>query len=157
MDEPLSALDSEHKADIIPLLEGVCRVAGMPIIYVSHSLDEVARLADSLVLMQAGAVLTHGATAEVLASLDSPLAEHANAAAIVNGVVAKQEPDFALTHIDTLAGELCITHAEHLAIDEPVRLKLCARDVSIALKRPQNTSILNTLNAQITDNGRGVI
>ncbi len=151
MDEPLSALDSAHKAEIIPLLEDVCRRSLMPIVYVSHSIDEVARFADQLVLMDNGKVLGQGSTAEVLSSLDLPMAHLADAATILEGEVVKQELEFGLTHIKTPAGTLYATHAAHLALGERARLKLCARDLSITLEQPISTSILNMLRATVQD------
>ncbi len=151
MDEPLSALDADHKAEIIPLLEGVCRGSAVPIIYVSHSLDEVARFADDLLLMEQGQVVHHGAIADVLSRLDSPLAQQVDAAAIVEGCVLRHEPDFGLTHITTSVGELSIAHAQNLKPGDELRVRLHARDVSIALEQPENTSILNSLVAKIVD------
>lgn len=149
MDEPLSALDSAHKAEIVPLLETVCRHSKVPIIYVSHSVDEVARFADRLILMERGGVIQYGDTAEVLSSLDLPIAKQPDAAAILDGRVIGHESNYALTQVDTKAGCFSITHAEHLQVGASVRLKLSARDVSIALNTSHQSSILNVLSASI--------
>ncbi len=162
MDEPLSALDEAHKTDILPILEQVCLAANMPIVYVSHSIDEVARLADYMVLMEHGAVLAQGPTADLFTRLDLPLALSNKACSIVPGTVVKHERAFALTQIDTAAGSFQLTHAENFSLNQGVRVRVYAKDVSVALERPVNTSILNCLNATImemldTDSGQVLV
>lgn len=151
MDEPLSALDAGHKAEILPFLEALCRGTNTPIVYVSHSINEVARLADHMVLLDNGVVLAQGPTSDMLSRLDLSLTQRADAAAVLDGTVRHKDTEFALTRVHTQAGELFVTHAEQLAVGSAVRLKLCARDVSIALEQPKQTSILNCVRAQIIE------
>ena len=92
MDEPLAALDAARKAEILPWLEGLQRELDIPVIYVSHAIDEVARLADHLVLLDAGRVTASGPTPELLTRLNLPLAQGDSAAAVISGQVQGHEP-----------------------------------------------------------------
>lgn len=160
MDEPLSALDPARKLDIMPYLESLHDELDIPVIYVSHSPDEVARLADYLVLMDSGRVQSAGPIAEMLTRLDLPMAHGDDAEALVEAVVAEHDVEFQLTYLDFPGGRFTVAHK---AIPEgrPVRLRVAARDVSLTLEHQSDTSILNifpvtvdeitpTGNAQVT-------
>lgn len=151
MDEPLSALDNASKAKILPYLYAACQAANMPILYVTHSVNELVRLADYVIMMEQGAVQAAGEPAELLSSLHNSLAHESGAASLLEGQVSQQDSRFALTHVSTRAGELYITQASQLNVGDHVRLKLNAKDVSIALEPQKNTSILNVLKAVIVD------
>lgn len=150
MDEPLAALDSKRKAEILPYLENLHRELAIPVLYVSHSPDEVARLADTLVLLEQGRVLGSGPVTEMMARLDLPMAHGGEAGVVLETVVAVHDPNYNLTRLDFPGGSLWVpNHAE--AIGTPARARVLARDVSLALVRPEQTSILNILAATVAE------
>jgi molybdate transport system ATP-binding protein len=150
MDEPLASLDLRSKAEILPYLERLHEELAIPMIYVSHSPDEVARLADSLVLMENGRVIASGALPETLARLDLPLAHGDEACAVVEAVVAGHDDTFHLTRLAFAGGHIEVAAAQR-AVGERVRVRVHARDVSLALERPQHTSILNVFPATVVE------
>lgn len=150
MDEPLSALDTNSKQEILPYLERLHRELNIPVLYVSHAMDEVARLADHLVLLEKGRVIASGALHEMLARLDLPTAHFDDAGAVIEAVVAQQDETYHLTRVDFAGGHLWVGK-----VDQPfgtrVRARVLARDVSIATQPPQGSSINNILNARIEE------
>jgi len=150
MDEPLAALDPQRKAEILPYLERLHRELSIPVLYVSHAPDEVARLADTLVLMEDGRAKAVGPVAEVLARLDLPTAHGGEAGVMVEAAVAAHDQAYALTRLDFPGGALWVpNHAE--PIGTPARARILARDVSLALVKPEHTSILNILPAEMVE------
>ena len=118
MDEPLAALDDTRKAEILPYLERLRDEARVPIVYVSHSVAEVARLADTLVVLDAGRVTAVGPVADVLARLDIvSLAGSREAGAVLEACVLSHDVCYGLTNLSTRAGELRVPR-----IDLPSRL-----------------------------------
>ena len=151
MDEPLAALDAQRKAEVLPYLEQLQRHLQIPVIYVSHSLDEVARLAQHMVLLNAGRVVAQGAVTDLLSSLDLPLAHGDIASSVVHATVQSHD---AADHLSTLAfdgGQLQLVMAHPRAVGTQVQLRVQARDVSLSLGRPESSSILNILPAQVLD------
>ncbi len=150
MDEPLAALDSTSRAEILPYLERLHRQLELPIIYVSHALDEVARLADFLLLIEAGKINYQGPLVEGLTRLDLPLAHRDTASTVVDTTVVSHDPAFQLTRVahQNIAFELPGLHA---APGDPLRVRIAARDVSLTLTQPSQTSILNLLPARIIE------
>lgn len=148
MDEPLSALDAASKREILPYLERLHSELDIPVIYVSHALDEVTRLADQLVLMEQGRVITSGALNEILARLDLPTAHLDDAGTVIEASVAVHDEEYHLTRLDFSGGSLWVSKVEH-AIGSRVRARVLARDVSIATVAPQGSSISNILAARI--------
>jgi molybdate transport system ATP-binding protein len=142
MDEPLAALDIKSKSEIYPFLDRLNRELAIPILYVSHSPDEVARLADQLVLMDKGKILASGTTATMLTRLDLPLAHSNDAESIVEAKVTSCDEAFHLTYLQFAGGQFTIS-GNNLAIGQSVRLRILARDVSLTLERQTDTSILN--------------
>jgi len=152
MDEPLAALDAQRKAEILPWLEQLHERLDIPVLYVTHSADEVARLADHLVLLQAGQVQASGALIELLTRLDLPLAQGDNAAALIEATVATDTPSEQLTALVFAGGRLLIpTTRSSPSPGKRVRLRIQARDVSLALQPAQHTSLLNILSATVMD------
>lgn len=150
MDEPLAALDLKRKREILPYLERLHDALEIPVLYVSHSPDEVARLADTLVVMEEGRVRAVGAVAEVFSRLDLALAQDQEASAVIEGVVLSHDDDYALTRLAIPGGHLSVTRLER-AIRDRVRVRIQARDVSLALEEPGASSILNSLPARILE------
>src|SRR3990167_6585902 len=140
MDEPLSALDAASKRDILPYLERLHGELDIPMIYVSHSLDEVARLADQLVLMEQGRVVASGALNEVLGRLDLPIAHLDDAGAVIEAGVAVHDEEYHLTRLDFPGGSLWVSKVER-PLGSVVRARVLARDVSIATAAPHGSSI----------------
>lgn len=149
MDEPLAALDAARKAEILPYLEKLHSELDIPVLYVSHALDEVARLADHLVLLEAGRVTASGTTNELLTRLDLPLAHGDSAGAVLTVHVLSHDPDDHLTLASFSGGHL-IVPGQSARIGQPLRVRVQARDVSLTLKKQTGTSILNILSATVT-------
>ncbi|RTL54348.1 MAG: molybdenum ABC transporter ATP-binding protein [Rhodocyclaceae bacterium] len=149
MDEPLAALDSQRKREILPYLERLHDRLSIPILYVSHAADEVARLADHLVLLEQGRVLASGPLTETLSRLDLPLAADEDAAVVVDAVVGAHDSNYHLTRLDFSGGVIWVTRRD-LPLGHRTRLRILARDVSIALEGGNASSILNRLQADVT-------
>jgi molybdate transport system ATP-binding protein len=150
MDEPLSALDVARKAEVLPYLAALSD-SGVPIVYVTHALDEAARLADHLVLMREGRIEMSGPADEVMARPDSPLARFDDACAILHATLVEQEPAPGLARLTlgTDGGPALWVGGCTEAIGARVRVRVLARDVSVALSRPVDSSILNILPATV--------
>ena len=147
LDEPLAALDVARKREILPYLERLHDELSIPVLLVSHAPDEVARLADHLVVLEAGKVLTHGPLAETLTRLDLTVRLGEDAGVVLAGRVVARDRQWQLARIDTPAGELW-TRDGGVDCASAVRVRILARDVSIALD-PGTCSITNTLPATV--------
>ncbi len=150
MDEPLAALDEARKAEILPYFERLRDETGLPILYVSHAPSEVARLATTVVLIDAGRVAAIGEAAEVFSD---PAAAHAlglrEAGAVLNARIEAHETD-GLTRLSTSAGPLLLPHVNG-SPGTSVRIRLLAQDVMIARERPTGISALNILPARVKE------
>ncbi len=144
LDEPLAAVDAPRKAEILPYLERLQTELRLPVIYVSHAIDEVARLADQLVLLDAGRVTAQGPTAELLTRLDLPLAHGDTAGAVLRCSVQSHDDDDHLTLTRFPGGEMLVPRQAR-PIGTTLRIRVAARDVSLTLRRQNDTSILNIL------------
>ncbi|MGB0953587.1 MAG: molybdenum ABC transporter ATP-binding protein [Planctomycetota bacterium] len=148
MDEPLSALDRESRAAILPYLERLHRELQLPMIYVSHALEEVARLADHLVLMERGQVLAEGPVTQLLSRLDLPLTTGPDAGAMIESRVQAFDPQYHLSTLQFSGGSFAVP-GEVLQQGEDVRLRVLARDVSLTLEHQASTSIQNIFAATV--------
>ena len=148
MDEPLASLDLESKAEILPYLERLFAELRMPVLYVSHSPAEVMRLAQRLVLLEAGQVRASGDLNELLTRTDLPLAHLEEASAVIPARVERHDEHYHLTYLRTAAGELTVSRS-HLPIGTQTRVGIRARDVSLVLEPPRATSISNVLPATV--------
>lgn len=146
MDEPLAALDSQRKNEILPYLQRLHDELEIPVLYVSHSQDEVARLADHLVLLSDGKALASGHIGETLARLDLPLALGDDAGVVVEGHVSAYDPHYQLLTLQLPGSDLSIrvAHAP-MSQGQALRCKVQARDVSLSLQSVEQSSILNRL------------
>jgi molybdate transport system ATP-binding protein len=153
LDEPLAALDAQRKAEVLPYLDRLHAQFGVPIVYVSHSIDEVARLADHLVLMGAGRMLAAGALPEMLARLDLPAAFGDDAGVVLDGVVGERDLQWQLVRLDVEGGKgrafSLWARDQGLPVGRRVRLRVLARDVSLARTPQTGTSIGNQLHGTI--------
>jgi len=147
MDEPLAALDMKRKHEILPYLERLHDELALPVVYVSHAADEVARLADHLVVLEQGRVLASGALADTLARLDLATHFEDDAGVMIETLLAECDAD-GLSHLAFPGGVLLVGRRD-AAIDSRVRCRIHARDVSLALERPRGTSIANILPAVV--------
>ncbi len=151
MDEPLAALDDQRKAEILPYIERLRDEAGVPIVYVSHSVAEVARLADTLVVLDRGRVSAAGPAADMLARLNvAPLAEARDAGAVLDARVAAQDEHFGLTTLTTAAGTLRVPRIA-LSVGAMLRVQVPARDVMLSLGAPSRSSALNVFPAVVVE------
>ncbi|WP_286804159.1 MULTISPECIES: molybdenum ABC transporter ATP-binding protein [unclassified Marinimicrobium] len=150
MDEPLAALDPTSKQAIMPYLETLHDRLEIPVLYVSHAPEEVARLADHLVLMERGRVLAAGPLAELMTRADLPLARADDAAAVLSGTVAAHDEHYALTRVALNGGTLTLARQPR-SEGQSVRLRVAARDVSLTLSQARDTSILNCLPVRVVN------
>lgn len=149
MDEPLSALDRDSKREILPYLEDLNKTLLIPIIYVSHDISEIERLADYLVLMtKQGTVLASGPLQTLLTDTRLPLARAADAASVIDLIVTAYDTNYDVSecaigdHPFFVPGNLGVKHTSR-------RIRIQASDVSLAKDKPNDTSILNVLPARI--------
>lgn len=149
LDEPLSALDEEAKADILPCIEQLHRELSVPVLYVSHSLDDVIRVADYIVLIEHGRVREHGPLTALLTRADLPLARGDGAGSIIDATAVEHDPAFQLTYLDFDGGRLAM--ANTIPVGARVRVHVRAQDVSIALAPATQSSILNVLPVRVVD------
>jgi molybdate transport system ATP-binding protein len=148
MDEPLSALDRTSKEELLPYFEALHETLAIPILYVSHDISEVERLADILVLLDQGRVIVSGALADVLADGRLPIARSAEAATVVEASVMTFDPQYGLTQMD-VEGEPLLVPGRVGERGKMRRIRIAAADVSLAPDRPSQTSILNVLPARV--------
>ncbi|WP_130471288.1 molybdenum ABC transporter ATP-binding protein [Candidatus Magnetaquicoccus inordinatus] len=149
LDEPLAAVDLLRKQEILPYLERLHREMQIPMLFVSHAPDEVARLADHLLLLQRGQVVGQGALTETLAQLQSPLALAEEKGVVWQMVVAERAEQW---HLCRMQGEGVSLWSRDggVAVGESVRVRILARDVGLSLQRQEHTSIQNQLLGRVS-------
>lgn len=144
LDEPLAALDLQRKREILPYLERLRDELDIPMVYVSHAPDEVARLADHLVVLDGGRVVGAGSLADTLARIDLPIRLGEDVGVVLDAVVDTVDADWQLCRVAFPGG--CLWTRDHgIAPGKPVRVRVLARDVSLALGESSRTSIQNIL------------
>lgn len=162
MDEPLAAVDVARREEILPYIERLRDESRIPIVYVSHALSEVARLANTVVLLADGRVEAVGPVNDILSRLDLVAVTGAeDAGAVIEAQVADHEDGYRLSRLVCAAGELRVPRLEHPP-GSAVRLRVRARDVIVATRRPEGLSALNVLPGVIsqiaeTDDGAEVL
>ncbi len=149
MDEPLASLDAERKREVLPYLERLHGELAIPVLYVTHAPEEIARLADHLVLLDAGRVTAAGPADVLMTQLDLPLAHGDTAGAVIRATVTGHEPAWHLTQVAFAGGRLSLPH-RGTQVGQAVRVRIQARDVSLTLQRQTGTSVLNILPATVT-------
>jgi len=150
MDEPLTNLDAESKQAIIPYLEHLHDALDIPVIYVSHSLDEILRIADHMLYIENGKVLANGAINDVLRRSDLPLAYLDETAIVLQGKIKAHFEQDHLSEVTTPVGQFYINKVNAM-VGETVRIRVAARDVSIALSPATDSSIQHIFPARIAD------
>ena len=148
MDEPLAALDAARKAEILPAIERLHALSGIAIVYVSHAIAEVARLADHVVLMEAGRAVASGPVGELLSRLDLPLPPGEDAGVVLQGEVGALDAEFHMARLD-VPGAAFWTRDPALPVGHRIRLRVLARDVSLGLGAQPDSSILNQIPATV--------
>ncbi len=153
MDEPLASLDEARKAEIYPYIERLRDEGGVPIVLVSHSVAEIARLATSIVVLSDGQVVASGPASEILRHTGlfrqpGPV----EAGALIEGRVVQHEEAFELTLVQTRAGTLSVPRLDY-PVGTPLRLRLRARDIILSIKPPEGLSALNVLRGQVSSTG----
>ena len=149
LDEPLAGLDAPRKAEILQYLELLRDEVHIPMIYVSHAVEEVVRLADTVVLMSRGKVVATGGVEEVMGRADlRPAAGVFEGGAVLDARVIGQDVKYDLATLAFEGGTLTVTNLDAL-VGEPVRIRIRARDVSLALEPPRHVSIQNILRGKI--------
>lgn len=150
LDEPLNGLDRAARRKILPFLKSLAEHSGCPVLYVSHDLEEVAALASSIVVMEAGRVLANGPVAEIGRSLDlGPLSEGAEPASLIEAKVTRIDSDSGLMALEAGGETLLLPTVPWAREAEKLRLFIDARDVAIAVERPGPMSIRNVLPARV--------
>ncbi|WP_373001486.1 molybdenum ABC transporter ATP-binding protein [Marinobacter sp.] len=149
MDEPLSALDLASKQEILPYLERLRDTLAIPIIYVSHSTPEVARLADHIVMMEAGRVVAQGPLRETLAGTDNPFRLEDNAGVLLEGRIMELDDQWHLALFRFEGGQLWLRRDDRVKTGDRVRVQVLARDISLALAEYSDQSIQNLVPATI--------
>ena len=142
MDEPLASLDAARKAEIMPYLAAIKTALGLPVLYVTHAMEEVARLADAVVLMDAGAVVAAGNLQDITSRADVPLARRDDAAAVLPARILSHDPARQLSRIEAGGASLLVP-----LLDDPpgamVRIRIPAREVILANEAPSAISVHN--------------
>jgi molybdate transport system ATP-binding protein len=150
MDEPLASLDTLTKQEILPHLEALHRNLSIPILYVSHDLSELARLADRVIVLSGGIKVLEGRLADVLEQLDATsLSERFDATVALTARVVRHDAEFLLTHLEH-GGQTIIVPKLQLDVGTEARLRIHASDVSIATERPHGVSVRNILKGTVT-------
>lgn len=148
MDEPLSGLDYQRKQQILPYLEQLHKKLNIPIIYVSHAMDEVSRLADHLVLLHAGKVVASGPLSETLSRVDLPDDLQHEVSVVLDTVVQQIDQHYHLAGLGFTGGMLWVP-SHNMQPGEPRRVQLHAKDISIRLTQPDSSSIVNHFPAAV--------
>ena len=150
LDEPLAALDQTRKQEILPYLESLHQELAIPVLYVSHSRNEVARLADHLVLLDTGRVQAQGPLMEIFSRLDLALVHGPDTETVIEAQVVGHDEDYDLTYLAFSGGQFAVAR-NSTDIGSQVRLQVVARDVSLTLERQSGTSILNIFPAVVEE------
>ncbi|MGO1460839.1 MAG: molybdenum ABC transporter ATP-binding protein [Marinobacter sp.] len=151
MDEPLSALDRNSKQNIMPYLEALRDNLAIPMLYVSHSTAEVARLADHIVMMDKGRVVAQGPLQEIMARTDQPFGREDDAGVILEARISQRDDLWHLCRADFAGGQLWLRADDHLLTGQNVRLQVLAKDISLATSQHTDQSIQNLLLATVDE------
>lgn len=146
MDEPLSALDERLRNEVLPFLDRLHAETSVPIIYVSHNIEEICRLSDHLLVLDNGRIVAEGSLRDTLTRIDVPQLAGRNAGAVIDVVQARYDKEFDLTLFEFSGGELWVP-GHHDSSTQ--RLRISASDISLSRARAESSTILNILPAKI--------
>ncbi len=151
MDEPLASLDAARKFEVLPFIEQLRDRFGIPIVYVSHAMDEIIRLADTLVIVDDGSVAAVGPVEDITSRLDlRPLTGRYEAGSAISATIVGHDDAYALTTLSFPGGELSVPRID-ARVGADVRLRVRARDVSLSLTKPENVSEINILKGVVAE------
>ena len=150
MDEPLASLDQQSKAEILPHLEHLYQELSIPIIMISHALDEALRLADNVLLLEQGKLIANDSVNRIITNPKLPLASTEDASAIISGRVIHHDNQYHLTTIEVAESTILVS-LKQLDIGSNSKIRIKAKDVSITTLQPEKTSISNILPATVVD------
>ncbi|MDX1483957.1 MAG: molybdenum ABC transporter ATP-binding protein [Alphaproteobacteria bacterium] len=150
MDEPLASLDAARKAEILPFIERLRDELAIPIIYVSHAIEEILRLADDVAVLSAGKVMSAGPTIETLNTVTVVHGAEGDLASVIEATIDAEDPGDGLTAL-TFDGARLFVPALKGETGQVVRLRIHARDVALALARPTEISVLNILPGRVIE------
>ena len=150
LDEPLANLDHAASQQCLGYLQRLAREVDLPMLYVSHDIEEVSQLADHLLLLEQGRLADQGSLLELCSRLDTRLSHEAQAAAIAVGTITRHDEDFGLTEL-SIEGQSLLVGSLPYAPGQQRRLRIPARDVSVCRQRPKDSSILNILPVTLTE------
>lgn len=148
MDEPLASLDNARKQDVLPYLAALQNMFNLPILYVSHSTDEVCKLADHVIILHQGKVLIQGAINDVFSSPDLPAMYQRETSTIVEAMVVEKNERWHLVKAE-FAGNTLWLQDQNQSIGKAVRIRVLASDVSLSLKDENESTILNRLEGRV--------
>jgi len=150
MDEPLAALDHQRKQEILPYLERLHKSFDIPILYVSHSMDEVARLADHILVLDQGKVVAEGELTEVFSRIDLPQRLEEESGVILNGKVIEKDQQWQLMRVAFAEGHIWLPDSGE-TLEQEVRIRVLAKDVSLALSNHDDSSIVNRIPVAVSE------
>ncbi len=151
MDEPLAALDFKRKARILPLIEKLPLRFGIPVIYVTHAIEEVVRLASRMIVLDGGKIAAEGPIGEIMERHDiQSIIGRFEAASLISGKISRHIEAYHLSEVECGDAVLTMPYID-LSVGTEIRLRIRARDVSLALTRPEGISIQNILSARVLE------
>lgn len=153
MDEPLASLDGDRKKELLPYLEKLPVELGIPIIYVTHSTDEVVRLANDLFVLENGRIVASGSLSDTLSRLDLPIQLGEEMGVVLEGKIATRDVEWSLVRVDFSGGKVWTRDLGH-TLGATVRIRVLARDVSLSKEEQSHSSIANHLPAVVTNIGK---
>jgi molybdate transport system ATP-binding protein len=145
MDEPLASLDMARRLEVLPLIERLRDEFCVPIVYVSHAVEEVARLSATVVVLENGRVTAVGPPSEVLAGGPDRPGERAGGVSVLSGVVGAFDAAYAVTPLAHPGGSIVLPGRARVAVGQPARVVVRATDVTLATSRPRNLTIRTSL------------
>lgn len=148
MDEPLGALDRTSRYRILPYLDSIHQELAIPVVYVTHLLEELTYLADHVIMLDGGRVVAEGSVMQLTSRLDLTISHEERAGAILDCVLADHDDDYGLSRLSFDGGELFVTRRAE-SLGSHIRVRVPARDISIALDAPARTSILNIIRTRV--------
>ena len=149
MDEPMAALDRQRKQEIMPYLEQLHAEAEIPILYVTHDLEELVHIADHLLLIEQGRIIKSGPIESLLADSSLPIAQDEDAGALVKTTLTAQDEHYLLSELSFSSSKITVGRIDQ-PIGSAIRIRIHAKDVSLALEPQQNTSVLNIVKCRVT-------
>ncbi len=148
MDEPMAALDRQRKREIMPYLERLHAEAQIPILYVTHDLEELVRIADHLLLIEQGRIIKSGPIESLLADSSLSIAQEEDAGALIKTTLTAQDEEYLLSELSFSGGTITVAQLNQ-PIGSDIRIRIHAKDVSLALQPPLESSVLNVVKCRI--------